>query len=125
MFVRRKHVLSRKIVAKMSCRSVHESQINLDRPGSMAVNKVKNNFSIDHLLAKGPEPVQSSPSGQTHIALSNERLLPSVQFTPNFGTSPDSSFTNYAEDYLDNASEAPSEDSFENGTDIPKITVDR
>lgn len=78
--------------------------------------KVKNNFSIDHLLAKS-DPVQSI-NDQVNRELVTEKS--NFSFPPLDGancgfTSPDSSCGNYNEDYLDNASEDPSEDSFDNG----------
>lgn len=105
----------------MTCRSAAtaiEPVHPVELIASSAV-KVKNNFSIDHLLAK------SVPSHRSVNDRGNRELVPeNTHFSDHFPrlestncgfTSPDSSCGNYNEDYLDNASEDPSEDSFDNG----------
>lgn len=106
----------------MTCRSALESQVvefsgtSSSVPSSASAStvtmggKVKNNFSIDHLLAKSDKDQ----------SVTRENASFSARFpieTSNCGgfTTPDSSCGTYTEDYLDNASEDPSEDSFDNG----------
>lgn len=103
----------------MTCRSALESQVvefsgtSSSVPSSASAStvtmggKVKNNFSIDHLLAKSDK----DPS----VTASFSARFPIETSSCGGFTTPDSSCGTYTEDYLDNASEDPSEDSFDNG----------
>lgn len=109
----------------MTCRSASLESSSVEFSGGAVpsvMGKVKNNFSIDHLLAKS-DPVQSISSDhvnsqQREIVSENVDYGNNSRFPldTNYGfTTPDSSCGAYNEDYMDNASEDPSEDSFDNG----------
>lgn len=109
----------------MTCRSAVDPQITEfpstgTTTATAAMGKVKNNFSIDHLLARS-DPVNSlSPVGDPRsfgLTVNCEVNTNRSRFGAQQGgfTTPDSSCGTYHEDYLDNGSEHPSEDSFDNG----------
>lgn len=121
--------ISRKIgLVEMTCRSAVDPQMSefpSSRTTASAVlaGKAKNNFSIDHLLARSDPVIPLSPtSADTNscrafgLSVNCEVDTNSPQFGSQCGfTTPDSSCGTYHEDYLDNGSEHPSEDSFDNG----------
>lgn len=99
--------ISRESIARMNSRSAVECSPVMEVPSGI-LPKVKNNFSIDHLLAKS-DPV---PDRFVNFVSGSSRFDSNCGFV-----SPDSSScgTAYNVDYLDNASEGPSEESFDNG----------
>lgn len=115
--------VSRKIVTKMTCQSVALESKGVEFSGTVpvvAIQKTKNNFSIDHLLAKSDPPVQSISDHYPRELVQDNVHFNGITPYPVDGrsgfASPDSSCGGaFSEDYLDNASEGVSEDSFENG----------
>lgn len=104
---KRKVIFSWENIARMNRRSA-ECSPGMELPSGIA--KVKNNFSIDHLLSKSdpvPDRLVNFVSG-------------SSSYDSNCGfVSPDSSSCGaFNVDYMDNASEGPSEESFDNGKGI-------
>lgn len=99
----------------MTCRAALESPIVEFSEATVptVMGKVKNNFSIDHLLAKS-DPVQSA-SDHHHQHVNRDIVSENMNF-PNSSRYPMDTLDTYTEDYTDNASEDPSEDSFDNGT---------